>query len=220
MWQWKLPSHVCPLEEAGRWHLQWTKKVSILKYPDWFLCIFLKSVKDCVWEEIFAPQQNLIGAMASCFFFPLLHGNCVKFLKWLWALKPIWMWMPIIHKFFGFFGCLFIVVSSIIFIILKFFFLGFSLWCCKICCLCAFIHNISKDMLSKSALEISLRIFCPFAHVGLLAHLSKLSSVPGLSPGKIWDFFNDEEIEGYFTLKKELKSFLESSLVKGRMCYN
>jgi hypothetical protein len=76
-------------------------------------------------------------------------------------------------------------------------------------------------MLSKSALEISLRIFCPLAHVGLLAHLSKLSAVPGLSPDKICgDFFNDEEIEGYFTLKKELKSFLESSLVKGRMCFN
>jgi hypothetical protein len=76
-------------------------------------------------------------------------------------------------------------------------------------------------MLSKSALEISLRIFCPLAHVGLLGHLSKLSSVPGLSPDKIYgDFFNDEEIEGYFTLKKELKSFLESSLVKGRTCFN
>jgi hypothetical protein len=73
----------------------------------------------------------------------------------------------------------------------------------------------------KSALEISLRIFCPLAHVGLLAHLSKLSAVPGLSPDKICgDFLNDEEIEGYFTLKKELKSFLESSLVKGRMCFN
>jgi hypothetical protein len=76
-------------------------------------------------------------------------------------------------------------------------------------------------MLSKSALELSLRIFCPLAHVGLLAHLTKLSAVAGLSPDKICgDFFNDEEIEGYFTLKKELKSFLESSFVKGRMCFN
>jgi len=76
-------------------------------------------------------------------------------------------------------------------------------------------------MLSKSALELSLRIFCPLAHVGLLAHLTKLSAVAGLSPDQICgDFFNDEEIEGYFTLKKELKSFLESSLVKGRICFN
>jgi hypothetical protein len=53
------------------------------------------------------------------------------------------------------------------------------------------------------------------AHVGLLAHLSKLSAVPGLSPDKIGgDFLNDEEIEGYSTLKKELKSFLESSFLK------
>jgi hypothetical protein len=76
MWQRKLPSHVCPLEETGRWHLQWTKKVSILKYPDWFLCIFLKSVKDCVWEEIFAPQQTSLGPWLRVFFPPSSWKLC------------------------------------------------------------------------------------------------------------------------------------------------